>query len=973
MKQFALFILIFLFQATVALAQYASIWDQIPEDKKTKAFKRYEAIYKQIAFPYDTIPMVQYATEIEREIQKIKSHQRETLTELQWTFIGPTGVKDNIFSPHWGVTSGRIRSIAVHPTNPSIIYIGVANGGIWKTTNGGETWADIGDYNVGATTFGSIAIDPSNPDIIYAGAGELLSIGQARKYGKGLFKSTNAGSSWIKATDSFGNITCFGDLVVSPYNSNVLYAALGSGYLLFVTQNLPNEGIWKSTDAGETWIRTLDMQDANDIVIHPTDPNIVYAATGGWFTTSGFYISTDSGNTWTQSNNGLQNANTIGRMQIDIAKSSPDILYSVIYDGIGNTPKAYKTTNGGIIWTQISQGVMLGGFDGSSWWDQGYYDLCIAVNPTDPNHVLLGNVELHETKNGSDFSVKRIPGGTYFMHSVVHLDYHELVYAPSDPNLLFIGCDGGVYSSPDAGLTFENLNNDIRTIEFWRIASHPTNENIVLCGAQDNFNSISFNGLVNVWVSVTGADGMEGFFDYMYPDSIVYASRQEGRLYKSTNGGHNFSLIKNTNGFFITTFFMHPTDHRTLYSPSNLLWYSSDGGVSWSVKNVDPPVLVQDLVVTMAQSKVNPNNMILAGGGDLPAPLPDNPEVKISTDGGVHWSDDLSPNIPGEPRWITKVVTHPTDSNTMYIVRSGLSENNKIYRTTDLGNTWTNLSGDLPNLPCWDLFVHPYLIEADTANHLFIGTDIGVYTSTNNGLSWQYASADVPFMPVMDFDYVEYGNLCKLRVGTNGRSAYETEWSLLQLPSAPILVSPEDNSSFPDSTTSILFVWEKSQPEAEMYWFELDTSNLFNTSFIDSTITDTSYLYSYLQIDKRYWWRVKANNSAGWGNFSEVRTFDTYVTSVENEETVIEFALEQNYPNPFNAMTSIKYSIPEESDVKLEILNLLGERVELLVKETKSAGIYDVVWDAGNMSSGIYFYRIQAGDFVETKKMILMK
>ena len=776
MKQFTLFILIFLFQLTVALAQYASIWDQIPEDKKTNAFKRYEAIYKQIAFPYDTIPMVQYATEIEREIQKIKSNQRETLTELQWTFIGPTGVENPaFFAPHWGVSSGRIKSIAVHPTNALIVYIGVANGGIWKTTNGGETWADIGDYNVGATTFGSIAIDPSNPDIIYAGAGELLSIGQARKYGKGLFKSTNAGSSWVKATDSFGNITCFGDLVVSPNNSNVLYAALGSGYLLFVNQNLPNEGIWKSTDAGETWIRTLDVQDANDIVIHPTDPSIVYAATGGWFTTSGFYISTDSGNTWTQRNNGLQNANTIGRMQIDIARSSPNILYSVIYDGIGNTPKAYKTTNGGDNWWQISQGVMLGGFEGS-WYDQGYYDLCIAVSPIDPDHVLLGNVELHETKNGSDFLPRRIPGGVYAWESVVHLDYHQLVYAPSDPNLLFIGCDGGVYSSPDAGLTFLNLNNDIRTIEFWRIASHPTNENIILCGAQDNWNSISFNGLVNDWVGVTGGDGMEGFFDYMYPDSIVYASRQEGRLIKSTDGGHNFFLIKNINGFFITTFFMHPTDHRTLYSPSNLLWYSSDGGVSWSVKNVDPPVLVQDLVVSMAQSKVNPNNMILAGGGDLPAPLPDNPEVKISTDGGVHWSDDLSPNIPGEPRWITKVVTHPTDSNTMYIVRSGLSENNKIYRTTDLGNTWTNLSGDLPNLPCWDLFVHPHIIEADTANHLFIGTDIGVYTSTNNGLSWQYASEGVPFMPVMDFDFVTYGNLCKLRVGTNGRSAYETEW-----------------------------------------------------------------------------------------------------------------------------------------------------------------------------------------------------
>ena len=876
MKQFILFTLILLFPLNFTMAQYASIWDQIPESKKNNAFKRYEAIYKQIAFPYDTIPMVQYATEIEREIRKIKSHQRETLTELEWTFIGPTGVENPaFFAPHWGVSSGRIRSVAVHPTNSSILYIGVANGGIWKTTNGGESWVDIGDYNVGATTFGSIAIDPNNPDIIYAGAGELHALGNARKYGKGIFKSTNAGLSWIKATDGLGEITCFGDLVVSSYNSNILYAALGSGYL-FTNQNLPNEGIWKSTNAGESWLRTLDVQDANDIVVHPIDPNIVYATTGGWFTTSGFYISTNAGDTWTHIYDGLPSPTTIGRMQIDIAKSSPDTLYSVIYDGLGNTPKAYKTTNGGISWQHISQGVMLSGFDGSSWYDQGDYDLCIAVNPSDPNHVLIGNVELHETKNGSDFSVKRISGGTYSSHSVVHVDYHKLVFAPSDPDIIYIGCDGGIYSSSDGGLTFLNLNNDICTIEFWRIASHPTNENIILCGAQDNWNSISFNGLVNNWVGVTGGDGMEGFFDYEYPDSIVYASRQQGVLLKSSDGGHNFFTIKSTGGFFLTTFFMHPTDHRTLYSPSNLLWCSTDEGINWNVKNIDPPVLVQNLVVSMSQSKANPNNMILAGGGSFS--FPNNPEVKISTDEGVTWYD-VTTNIPGEPRWITRVVTHPADSNTMYIVRSGLSENNKIYRTTDLGYTWTNISGDLPNLPCWDLFVHPNIIEADTANQLFVGADIGVYTSTNNGLNWQYASGDIPLMPVMDFDFVKYGNICKLRVGTNGRSAYETEW----------------NASHTENEES------------------------------------------------------------------------------KNITLVNSFSLNQNYPNPFNPVTTIKYSIPRISRIVIKIYDVLGNEITTLIDEEKPVGTYELNWNADNLTSGVYFYQLKAGDFVETKKMVLMK
>ena len=873
MKKYLLLIMILLFSLTSAMAQYASIWDQIPEKKKTNAFKRFEYLYKQIAYPYDTIPIYKYANELENEIQRIKNQQRKTDSEFTWTFIGPTGVVNRPICSHWGVSSGRIRSVAVHPNNPLTVYIGVAYGGIWKTTNGGESWIDIGDYNIEATTFGAIAIDPNIPDVVYAGTGEVRGLSNSRQYGKGLFKSTDGGLSWFEPTDTFGTITFFGDLVVSPHNSNILYAALGGGFI-FLNQNLSNEGLWKSTNAGSNWTRTLDVQDAYDIVIHPIDPNIVYAAVGGNYTTSGFYISTDAGDTWVQRNNGLQTSTTINRIQIDIAKSSPDILYTIIYDGMNNTPKAYKTTNGGLLWEPISQGVMLSGYGGGSWYDQGDYDLCIAVNPSDPNHVLVGNVELHETKNGRDFSVKRITGGNDLWKSVVHCDYHHLVFAPSDPGTFYIGCDGGIYKSTDSGSTFLNLNNNINTIEFWRIASHPTNENLMLGGAQDNWNSISFNGLVSDWISITGGDGMDGFFDYEYPDSIVYASSQYGDLMKSTNGGQTFWTIKDIGGFFLTPFFMHPTDHMTLFSASNHIWRSTTGGqpvTSWEIISSN---VTSGFVFTMAQNKEHPNYMIFAGGGGLT----NNPQVKISTNGGFQWFD-VTANIPGETRWITKVVTHPTDSITMYIVRSGLSENNKIYRTTDLGSTWTNISGDLPNLPCWDLFIHPYIIEADTSNHLFVGTDIGVYTSTNNGLSWQYASEGVPFMPVMDFDFVKYGNVCKLRVGTNGRSAYETEWNATNI---------EDEG-------------------------------------------------------------------------------------LKNITLVNQFSLNQNYPNPFNSATALQYSIPQRTNVTLKIYDILGNEVASLVNEEKDQGVYTIIFDANNLASGMYLYRIQAGSFIDTKKMILLK
>jgi CubicO group peptidase (beta-lactamase class C family) len=200
---------------------------------------------------------------------------------------------------------------------------------------------------------------------------------------------------------------------------------------------------------------------------------------------------------------------------------------------------------------------------------------------------------------------------------------------------------------------------------------------------------------------------------------------------------------------------------------------------------------------------------------------------------------------------------------------------------------------------------------------------------------------------------------------------YAQEITAPQLPSAPILVLPIDSSNI--NSTTVEFVWKRSQPDVVTYWFELDTSDQFNSSFIDSTITDTSYIYSSLQINKRYWWKVKAKNTIGWGDFSEVRTFDV-ITGVESEiQLPIEFSLMQNYPNPFNPITTIKYSIKERSTVELMLYDVLGKEIKVLVNKEQDAGDYGIEFNAGNLVSGIYFYKLKAGSFVKTKKMILLK
>jgi photosystem II stability/assembly factor-like uncharacterized protein len=954
-----LLLLLFLSPYFLTYAQQASIWDRVPEEvSKTNPFKRFEWFYRQRALPYDTIPLHTYITERDKEIQKIKNGTNVG-DLLPWVSVGPNGIQNPYWCEHWGVSSGRVRAVAVHPNDPLTVYIGAASGGIWKTTNGGENWSDIGS-DLESLLFGAIAIDPNNPNIVYVGSGEIIAYLHRMPNGRGLFKSTDAGASWTQINNGIGDYTHFGDLAVNPHNSNIVLAALGSGY--FFTGNMPNEGIWKSTDNGETWVSTLSLPDAFDIVFHPSIPNLVYAALGGFNNSSGFYISTDAGDTWTQSNSGLQPPYSIVRMQIDISQSSPNILYGFIYDGQNNTPKVYKTTDGGNNWNQISAGVMLSGYGGGGygWYDQGYYDLCIAVDPINPDHVIVGNVELHETANGSDFSVRRIPGGSIIWDSPVHVDYHKLVFAPSNPNYLYIGNDGGIYKSTDAGVTFSSINNGISTIQFYNIGSSPFDPSTMIGGAQDNFSSMTFDLGQTPWKTVESGDGMICFFDYEDP-LIVYASAQYGYLSKSTDGGQSFFNFANIDGTWTTPFFLHPTIHTTIYAANRSVLRSNNGGSSWETlaENV-----TADFIYPMTQSSVNPDNMILAGSGRWTT----NPEIKISSDGGFNWTD-VTNNVPGAPRYISSVVTHPSDANTMYIVRQGFSAGNKVYKTTDLGVTWINISGDLPDLPCSDLFIDPYNKQPNNTNHLYIGTDIGVYQSIDGGATWSFASEGIPFVPVTDFDYVRIGNTGKLRVATFGRSAYETDF-----------IVPVELVSFTGRSESgkVVLEW-KTATETNNLGFEIErkiinnhnngawiriafkegvgtSTQPQNYNYIDdiSTISGSSLQYRLKQID--YDGTYEYSNEV----------------SIKNPAPSA-FELAQNYPNPFNPITMIRYSIPEKSNIKLTIINFIGEEIVTLLNETKEAGSYEKVWNATGLPSGVYIYKFQAGNFIKTKKMVLMK
>lgn len=271
-------------------APFVSAWDNVPEVIRNRnSFRRFEWFYRSRLDENGDFPKEHIDRQKATELQKIQNSNIENdgpMSDL-WTNIGPVGIDmTSSFIPYWGKVSGRVRGMDIHPTNPNIVYIGAAAGGIWKTTDGGASWTDkSGELNL--LTFGAIAIDPSNTDIIYAGTGETRWLFNTVTFeGDGMYKSTNGGNNWTKITNGFGSQTQFSDIKVSPSNSNIILASIGTGN--YNNSSPTNQGVWRSSDAGVTWTRVINLTGAFDVAFHPTDGNLAYSVIGNTEASGGF-------------------------------------------------------------------------------------------------------------------------------------------------------------------------------------------------------------------------------------------------------------------------------------------------------------------------------------------------------------------------------------------------------------------------------------------------------------------------------------------------------------------------------------------------------------------------------------------------------------------------------------------------------------------------------------------------------------
>jgi photosystem II stability/assembly factor-like uncharacterized protein len=721
-----------------------SIEKKASENKGIKK-SPHDFMFMQRAYPTGEIKTDAYSNAIQWKKQKIN---RNSSVLAVWEFSGPLNV------------GGRISDIEIPIDDAETYYVGAASGGIFKTIDAGENWIPIFDDQE-MLSIGDIEISKNNTNIIWVGTGEVNAGGGSLAYdGNGIYKSDDAGLTWeTKGLPAVGSV---GKVLIDPNDDETIFVgAMGPLFRKDV-----NRGVYRTTDGGNTWEQRLLVSDSTgiiDMAIHPNDGNIVYAASwerirrpnnrqyGG--ETSRIYRSQDGGENWSELTNGLpSDPNSKGRISIDISQSNPNVLYAFYTDKVGNVEGTFKTIDGGDSWVEVNS---ISNGTSYHWWFGG-----IFVDPTDENVIYNSGFVMDKSIDGGMTWSSTFPN--------VHVDQHAMAFNSLVPGEVLVGNDGGLYVSNNDGNS-SIKNNTLPITQFYRFHVDAQNQDKVYGGTQDNNTIRTQTGSLNDWQAIYGGDGFQPIVDPTNTN-VIYALSQRGNLGKSTNNGNSFSGALNgipggdTNNWD-TALVLDPDDSQTLYYGTQKIYKTTNAAGNWTAISPDlsngPHTGNLDFgtVTSISVSSID-SNVIYAGTDDG--------NVWVTEDGGGNWtkvSDDL-PN-----RWVTKVLASSEELNTVYVTFSGYrygEDNGHVYKSTNLGENWTNISITLPDIPVND-------IEQDRYGNLFLGTDIGVLSSLDDGENWESFGENMPSVVITDLFIHEASEY--LYAATYGRSSYKMDIS----------------------------------------------------------------------------------------------------------------------------------------------------------------------------------------------------
>jgi len=683
-----------------------------PSFKNRNSYQREYWFIYQRAFPENFINENAYFDALNQK--KLITRERGFYSkDGYWLSIGPSPA----YNTNYGYVSSRVATVKYDPVNPSVIYLGAACGGIWKTTNSGLIWTALSDFEISLAS-GSIAIDPVNTNVIYCGTGEATYFTYSY-YGNGLIKSTNAGLNWTNYRTGLPANTFFSRLVIKPGSQDVLFAAMG------------NSGLYKSTDAGVSW--NLIVSGRCDDIVFSNDGSRSYIVGSG----TGYRISTNGGDSFVGYTSFVPGI----RSHLALSKSAQNIVYSSVYTG--SAVNVYKSTDYGITYSLLPNT-----FTGVT---QAHYDFYIHVNPYDPDNAFVGLIDLWRTVNGSDFvKITNTSAGP------VHVDHHNMDFHPIDGNKIIVATDGGLYFSTNKGTNWSNINSNLNLTQFYRIASDPLNDKHIIGGTQDNGTQRTTGALL--WNVSFGGDGGEVCFHSKNTQRIL-AETQSNGVRRSDDGGLNWVVSTSGltgTGAWIAPIVSHPDSSGIFYTARQQVFKSTDYGASWIPLSSGTSGVIRELALSKRNSKVmyaSSNNLFFK-----------------STNGGVTFTSQGTNQFS---RIITSINVHPDSSDLVLLSLSGFGGGH-VYKTKNGGVNWTDVTANLPDIAVNDgLIFYPGFATA----YYLAATDVGVFVSDDYGNKWTELAAGLPNTVAMHLDYNTASG--KLRVATHGRGVWEYSGNII--------------------------------------------------------------------------------------------------------------------------------------------------------------------------------------------------
>lgn len=725
--------------------------------------------------------------------QKFISEQKQYKSASNpWKELGPNSWSR---TTGWNPGLGRITTIAIHPDDTTVIYVGTPGGGLWKSVNSGLTWVPLTDnYFHTWMHISTICIDPTDRNTVYVGLAQ-----------GGVIKSTNGGATFANTTSGPSNPK---KVIAVPGNPNVLFAAGANG-------------ITRSINGGTSWTNVLSGFAMEDIEYNPGNPNLMYASAPG--TNGSVWRSVNGGLNWTL----LGTANGItatGRTLLAVSPKNPAVVYAVQANGTA-FGKLYRSSDSGATYTTMVTGNPASGtnyfgyeIDGKGSGGQATYDMAVCVNPKNENEIHIAGIICWKSVNGG---ASFVPETDWYLPNPIgynHADVHVLEWVKST---IYSGSDGGIYKSVNRGDDWVDISKGLAIRQVYRLSTSKTNANVIVVGAQDNGTTVRQS--TGQWKDWLGADGMDNLIS---PTNHLqlFGTNQNGYLFRSSDGGNTYKDLKRpASGNWITPLAMHPNSHDTIYGGYSGIWQSNNGGVNWiKISGTYITGLMNCLAVAPTNAKYiygTVNNIL-----------------HRTDNGGQTWS---SVTLPVN---ITSICVSPVNPEKIWLTFN--STTIRVYVSEDMGNNFTDISSGLPNMSARSV-----VVDDNQAEGVYVGMNIGVCYMDKN-TPWMALGTGLPLVAINDIKIQK--SSAKVRIATYGRGVWETDLIHQDACNPPTGLSA---TAITSNSATVSWTAAYGAKSYDVEYKEEDATNWSNSI----NVSGTSCSISGLTSGKTYDWRVKTN------------------------------------------------------------------------------------------------------------------